>query len=69
MCCARAASSNNINSNGEAFRVPALPIEWNGASIGEGLKVPALGADTSDVRAELEDRTFSPTTKAAARLA
>ena len=21
---------NNVNANGEAFRVPALPIEWNG---------------------------------------
>lgn len=60
---------NNFNSNGEAFRVPALPIEWNGANIGEGLKVPALGADTADVRAELEDQTFSPTPKTAARLA
>src|SRR5882762_7113040 len=38
---------NNVNANGESFRVPALPIEWNGASIGEGLRVPALGADTS----------------------
>jgi crotonobetainyl-CoA:carnitine CoA-transferase CaiB-like acyl-CoA transferase len=57
---------HNINSNGEAFRVPALPIEWNGAGIGEGLKVPVLGADTSDVRAELAQE-FSPTTKTAAR--
>jgi crotonobetainyl-CoA:carnitine CoA-transferase CaiB-like acyl-CoA transferase len=57
---------HNINSDGEAFRVPALPIEWNGAGIGEGLKVPALGADTSDVRAELAQE-FSPATKAAAR--
>jgi crotonobetainyl-CoA:carnitine CoA-transferase CaiB-like acyl-CoA transferase len=57
---------HNINSDGEAFRVPALPIEWNGAGIGEGLKVPVLGADTSDVRAELAQE-FSPTTKAAAR--
>jgi crotonobetainyl-CoA:carnitine CoA-transferase CaiB-like acyl-CoA transferase len=47
---------NNINANGEAFRVPALPLEWNGASLGEGLKVPALGADTEAVRAELEAR-------------
>ena len=57
---------HNINSDGETFRVPALPIEWNGAGIGEGLKVPMLGADTSDVRAELAQE-FSPTTKAAAR--
>jgi crotonobetainyl-CoA:carnitine CoA-transferase CaiB-like acyl-CoA transferase len=66
---------NNVNANGEAFRVPALPIEWNGASIGEGLKVPALGADTSAVRAELdgqeflEGKDFSPTGKTAVRLA
>ncbi|HMH62826.1 MAG TPA: CoA transferase [Bradyrhizobium sp.] len=60
---------NNVNANGEAFRVPALPIEWNGASIGEGLKVPALGADTSAVRAELDGQDFSPTGKTAVRLA
>ena len=60
---------NNINADGEPFRVPALPIEWNGASIGEGLKVPVLGADTSAVRAELEDQEFSPTGKTAVRLA
>jgi crotonobetainyl-CoA:carnitine CoA-transferase CaiB-like acyl-CoA transferase len=60
---------NNINANGEAFRVPALPIQWNGMSIGEGLKVPPLGADTSAVRAELEGLTFSPPGKTAARLA
>jgi crotonobetainyl-CoA:carnitine CoA-transferase CaiB-like acyl-CoA transferase len=66
---------NNTNANGETFRVPALPIEWNGASIGEGLKVPVLGADTEAVRAELEDRKFiedrepSPTGKTAVRLA
>jgi crotonobetainyl-CoA:carnitine CoA-transferase CaiB-like acyl-CoA transferase len=66
---------NNTNANGEAFRVPALPIEWNGAGIGEGLKVPALGADTSAVRAELEaqqslkGKEFSSTGKTAVRLA
>ena len=60
---------NNVNANGEAFRVPALPIEWNGASIGEGLRVPALGADTSAVRAELDGQDFSPTGKSAVRLA
>src|ERR1700686_249624 len=51
---------NNINANGEPFRVPALPIEWNGANIGEGLKGPALGADTEAVRVELEGQEFSP---------
>jgi crotonobetainyl-CoA:carnitine CoA-transferase CaiB-like acyl-CoA transferase len=66
---------NNVNADGEPFRVPALPIEWNGASIGEGLKVPALGADTEAVRTELEGREFpegngfSPTGKTAVRLA
>jgi crotonobetainyl-CoA:carnitine CoA-transferase CaiB-like acyl-CoA transferase len=48
---------NNINADGEPFRVPALPIEWNGANIGEGLKVAPLGADTAAVRAELEKET------------
>jgi crotonobetainyl-CoA:carnitine CoA-transferase CaiB-like acyl-CoA transferase len=60
---------HNINADGAAFRVPALPVQWNGASIGEGLKVPALGADTDAVRAELERQEFSPTGKPAARLA
>src|SRR6476646_4007974 len=60
---------NNINANGEAFRVPALPIEWNGGSIGEGLKVPALGADTSALRSELESQVSCSTGKTAVRLA
>jgi len=60
---------NNVNANGEAFRVPALPIEWNGQNIGEGLKVPVLGADTAAVRAELRDEILSSTGKTAARLA
>src|SRR6202166_1084479 len=60
---------NNTNANGEAFRVPALPIEWNGASIGEGLKVPVLGADTSALRSELESQEFRSTVKTAGRLA
>ena len=66
---------NNVNADGAPFRVPALPIEWNGASIGEGLKVPALGADTEAVRTELkgqeflEGNDFSPTGKTAVRLA
>jgi crotonobetainyl-CoA:carnitine CoA-transferase CaiB-like acyl-CoA transferase len=45
---------NNVTADGKPFRVPALPVEWNGGNIGEGLHVPALGADTADVRAELE---------------
>ena len=60
---------NNVNANGEAFRVPALPIEWNGTNLGEGLKVPALGADTDAVRTELKGQDFSPTGKTAVRLA
>jgi crotonobetainyl-CoA:carnitine CoA-transferase CaiB-like acyl-CoA transferase len=60
---------NNFNADGEAFRVPALPVEWNGANLGEGLKVPVLGADTEAVRAELEGMRFSATGKPAARLA
>src|ERR1700753_410089 len=44
---------NNVNADGAAFRVPALPIEWNGANIGEGIKVPPLGGDTEAIRAEL----------------
>jgi crotonobetainyl-CoA:carnitine CoA-transferase CaiB-like acyl-CoA transferase len=46
---------SNVNADGAPFRVPALPIEWNGTNIGEGLKVPALGADTAAIRAELDD--------------
>jgi crotonobetainyl-CoA:carnitine CoA-transferase CaiB-like acyl-CoA transferase len=42
------------NANGAPFRVPALPVEWNGSSIGDGLKVPALGADTVAILSELE---------------
>jgi crotonobetainyl-CoA:carnitine CoA-transferase CaiB-like acyl-CoA transferase len=58
---------NNVNADGAAFRVPALPIEWNGANLGEGLKVAPLGADTAAVRAEIEKET--PTTKTAGRRA
>ncbi len=29
---------NNTNANGKPFRVPALPIEWNGGHLGEGFK-------------------------------
>jgi crotonobetainyl-CoA:carnitine CoA-transferase CaiB-like acyl-CoA transferase len=59
---------NNTNANGASFRVPALPVQWDGANIGEGLKVPPLGADTADIRAELEqEHDISPTIKAAGR--
>jgi crotonobetainyl-CoA:carnitine CoA-transferase CaiB-like acyl-CoA transferase len=60
---------NNFNADGAPFRVPALPIEWNGANIGEGLKVPALGADTASVCAELDEQELPSTGKPAARLA
>jgi crotonobetainyl-CoA:carnitine CoA-transferase CaiB-like acyl-CoA transferase len=56
---------NNVNADGKPFRVPALPVEWNGSNIGEGLKVPVLGADTDDVRAELEQQKLSSTGNAA----
>ena len=59
---------NNTNANGASFRVPALPIQWNGANMGEGLKVPPLGADTVAIRAELkQEQDISPTIKAAGR--
>ena len=56
---------NNTNADGKPFRVPALPVEWNGGNIGEGLKVPVLGADTDSVRAELDDQKLSSTDNAA----
>lgn len=60
---------NNVNVNGEAFRVPALPVQWNGENLGEGLAVPVLGADTEAVRAELEAQKIAATPKTAVRLA
>jgi crotonobetainyl-CoA:carnitine CoA-transferase CaiB-like acyl-CoA transferase len=65
---------NNFNVDGAPFRVPALPIQWNGANIGEGLKVAPLGADTAAIRAELEKEqlekpTIASTAKAAGRRA
>src|ERR1700712_4001575 len=56
---------NNFNADGAPFRVPALPVEWNGGNIGEGLKVPVLGADTEAVRAELGRSKLSSTDNAA----
>ncbi|MET4261916.1 crotonobetainyl-CoA:carnitine CoA-transferase CaiB-like acyl-CoA transferase [Bradyrhizobium sp. S3.12.5] len=58
---------NNINADGKPFRVPALPVEWNGSHIGEGLKVAPLGVDTSAVRAEIDNNDV--TSKAAGRRA
>jgi crotonobetainyl-CoA:carnitine CoA-transferase CaiB-like acyl-CoA transferase len=63
---------NNFNADGKPFRVPALPVEWNGSNLGEGLRVPALGGDTAAVRAELDQqgsKDFSPIGKIAGRLA
>jgi crotonobetainyl-CoA:carnitine CoA-transferase CaiB-like acyl-CoA transferase len=51
---------NNSNADGKSFRVPALPIEWNGGNLGEGLRVPVLGGDTEAVRAELEQQKSAP---------
>ncbi|WP_342725425.1 CoA transferase [Bradyrhizobium sp. B097] len=56
---------NNVNADGKPFRVPALPVEWNGHHIGEGLKVPVLGADTDAVRAELAQQKITSTGNAA----
>ena len=50
---------------GAPFRVPALPLEWNGGNIGEGLRVPVLGADTETVRAELDRQNPSSKNNAA----
>jgi crotonobetainyl-CoA:carnitine CoA-transferase CaiB-like acyl-CoA transferase len=58
---------NNFNADGKPFRVPALPVQWNGGNLGEGLKVPVLGADTEAVRAELDQQ--QPKNKIAGRSA
>jgi len=60
---------NNIDTDGKPFRVPALPIEWNGANIGEGLKVPQLGADTLAIRSELEGSEIASSPKSDRRRA
>jgi crotonobetainyl-CoA:carnitine CoA-transferase CaiB-like acyl-CoA transferase len=57
---------HNVNADGKPFRVPALPVQWNGSNLGEGLQVPVLGADTAAVRAELENQP-SPISKVARR--
>ena len=59
---------NNVNANGAPFRVPALPIQWDGANLGEGVRVPPLGGDTAAIRAELEEnQQISANIKAAGR--
>ena len=55
----------NFNADGALFRVPALPVEWNGGNIGEGLKVPVPGADTEAISAELDNKALSSTDDAA----
>ena len=52
----------NFDADGVPFRVPALPVEWNGGNIGEGLKVPVLGADTEAVRANSTSKIRLPKT-------
>ena len=51
---------NNVNADGKPFRVPALPVQWNGSNLGEGIRVPVLGGDTEAVRAELERQKSAP---------
>lgn len=58
---------NNFTADGKPFHVPALPVEWNGRHLGEGLKVAPLGADTSAVRAEIDNDAVA--SKAAGRRA
>jgi crotonobetainyl-CoA:carnitine CoA-transferase CaiB-like acyl-CoA transferase len=38
-----------VNTDGAMFRVPTLPLELDGAGIGDGLTVPALGAHTEAI--------------------
>jgi len=42
-----------VDAAGKPFRAPALPLELDGAGIGDGLQVPALGADNDAIFAEL----------------
>jgi len=44
---------SSANVDGKTFRSPALPLELDGAGIGEGLDVPQLGADTDAILKEL----------------
>ena len=65
----READVQPVEFCGKFCRVPALPVQWNGENLGEGLTVPVLGADTEAVRAELEGQEVSATPKTAVRLA
>lgn len=42
-----------VNADGRVLKTPALPLEFDRAGLLDGLAVPALGADTHDVLAEL----------------
>ncbi|PLW79204.1 CaiB/BaiF CoA transferase family protein [Cohaesibacter celericrescens] len=48
---------SGTTEDGTPFRTPTLPIEIEGVGLGEGLSVPALGADTDAVLHELGLRT------------
>lgn len=39
--------------DGQVYRCPALPLELEGAGLGDCLQVPKLGADTQDILREL----------------
>lgn len=41
------------DAQGRQFRTPTLPLELDGRGLGADLSVPALGADTADILAEL----------------
>lgn len=41
------------DSDGQVYRAPTMPLELDGDALGEGLHVPALGADTDDILKEL----------------
>ncbi|MDF2366223.1 CaiB/BaiF CoA-transferase family protein [Sneathiella sp.] len=41
------------DSDGQTYRAPTLPLELDGEALGEGLHVPALGADTDEILKEL----------------
>lgn len=55
-----------IDATGKAFRSPALPLELDGAGIGNDLQVPALGADTAAILAELGLEAGADTRRGAA---
>ena len=62
-CCAPAASSTISMPMARRSGFRRCRSNGTAANIGEGLKVPVLGADTEAVRAELENEKSSPTGK------